>query len=39
MEKIGMKNEGILREHIIKENQYIDLVYYEILKKEFDYRY
>jgi ribosomal-protein-alanine N-acetyltransferase len=36
IEKIGMKNEGILREHVMKENQYIDLAYYRLLKKEFD---
>jgi [ribosomal protein S5]-alanine N-acetyltransferase len=34
--KIGMKKEGILREHVIKENDYIDLVYYGILKTEFN---
>ncbi|MFA9558258.1 GNAT family N-acetyltransferase [Evansella sp. AB-rgal1] len=34
IEKIGMKKEGILREHVKKENKYIDLVYYGILKKE-----
>jgi ribosomal-protein-alanine N-acetyltransferase len=31
MEKIGMKQEGILKEHIIKEGKYEDLVYYGIL--------
>ncbi|WP_064093368.1 GNAT family N-acetyltransferase [Rossellomorea aquimaris] len=35
IEKIGMKKEGVLREHVIKENEYIDLVYYGILKNEF----
>lgn len=35
MEKIGMKQEGILKEHIIKEGKYTDLVYYGILEKEF----
>lgn len=35
LSKIGMKKEGVLREHILKEDQYIDLVYYGILKKEF----
>jgi RimJ/RimL family protein N-acetyltransferase len=34
MEKIGMKHEGILKEHIIKEGKYEDLVYYGILEKE-----
>jgi RimJ/RimL family protein N-acetyltransferase len=35
LSKIGMKKEGVLREHILKEDRYIDLVYYGILKKEF----
>ena len=35
IEKIGMKKEGVLRDHIIKEDQYLDLVYYGILKNEF----
>jgi RimJ/RimL family protein N-acetyltransferase len=34
MEKIGMKQEGILKEHIFKEGKYEDLVYYGILEKE-----
>jgi ribosomal-protein-alanine N-acetyltransferase len=29
-----MKKEGILRGHVMKENEYIDLVYYGILKHE-----
>lgn len=33
MEKIGMKQEGIFQEHIIKEGKYEDLVYYGILEK------
>ncbi|MDV2685560.1 GNAT family N-acetyltransferase [Alkalihalophilus lindianensis] len=36
IEKICMKKEGILKEHVIKENKYIDLVYYGILKNEYD---
>jgi len=36
IEKIGMKKEGILKEHVVKENKYIDLVYYGVLKNEFD---
>lgn len=35
MEKVGMKQEGILREHIIKEGQYIDLIYYGVLRDEY----
>lgn len=34
IEKIGMKKEGILREHVIKENAYVDLICYGILKSE-----
>lgn len=34
MEKIGMKQEGIFKEHIVKEGKYVDLVYYGILEKE-----
>ncbi|AIQ48488.1 acetyltransferase [Paenibacillus sp. FSL R7-0273] len=32
MEKIGMSKEGILREHIRKENRYHDLVHYGIVR-------
>lgn len=34
MEKIGMKLEGIFKEHIVKEGKYVDLVYCGILEKE-----
>jgi ribosomal-protein-alanine N-acetyltransferase len=34
IEKIGMKKEGVLREQVMKDNEYIDLVYYGILKNE-----
>lgn len=34
IEKIGMRKEGVLRNHVMKENKYIDLVYYGILKHE-----
>ncbi|KAB2332953.1 GNAT family N-acetyltransferase [Bacillus mesophilum] len=34
LEKIGMKKEGILRQHVKKENEYIDLVCYGILSHE-----
>jgi len=33
MEKIGMKQEGILKDHIIKDRKYEDLVYYGIINK------
>lgn len=36
LEKIGMKNEGLLRKHVKKENEYIDLVLYGILASEAD---
>lgn len=35
MEKLGMKYEGILRQHVKKSGQYEDLVYYGLLKDEF----
>ncbi len=35
MEKIGMKSEGILRQHIIKWGEYKDLKNYAILKEEY----
>lgn len=34
IEKIGMKKEGILREHVKKNNEYIDLTHFGILKHE-----
>jgi RimJ/RimL family protein N-acetyltransferase len=34
LEKIGMKKEGILEDHIIKWNEYQDLVYFGLLKKD-----
>ncbi|WP_067726984.1 GNAT family N-acetyltransferase [Oceanobacillus damuensis] len=34
LHKIGMRKEGVLREHVMKENRYEDLVYYGILKNE-----
>lgn len=34
IEKIGMRKEGVLRSHVMKEKKYIDLVYYGILKHE-----
>ncbi|MUK87872.1 GNAT family N-acetyltransferase [Ornithinibacillus sp. L9] len=33
LQKIGMNQEGILKDHITKENQYEDLVYYGIIKQ------
>ena len=35
-EKLGFKNEGILREHIFKENDYMDIHLYSILKREWE---
>ncbi|MFD4819748.1 GNAT family N-acetyltransferase [Peribacillus butanolivorans] len=32
IQKIGMKKEGVLRDHVMKENQYEDLVYHGIIK-------
>lgn len=31
IEKLGMKKEGVLIDHVRKENQYVDLVYYGII--------
>lgn len=36
MRKIGMKKEGILREHVSKWDKYEDLVIYGILRKEWE---
>lgn len=35
MSKLGMKFEGILREHVQKWEEFHDVVYYGILKKDF----
>ncbi|MCM3240197.1 GNAT family N-acetyltransferase [Heyndrickxia oleronia] len=34
MQKLGMKKEGILIDHVKKENQYVDLVYYGIINSQ-----
>ncbi|UUI05623.1 GNAT family N-acetyltransferase [Oceanobacillus jeddahense] len=34
MEKIGMQQEGILKEHIKKNGEYLDLICFGILKQE-----
>lgn len=34
MEKIGMIQEGILKDHIVKDGQYEDLVYYGIIRPQ-----
>lgn len=34
MEKLGMKYEGTLRQHVLKNGEYDDLVYYGLLKDE-----
>mgnify|MGYP002847330154 FL=1 len=36
MEKIGMKKEEVLREHVIKWDKYEDVVSYGILRKEWE---
>ncbi|MED4015133.1 GNAT family N-acetyltransferase [Sutcliffiella cohnii] len=33
LQKIGMKEEGILIDHVKKENQFVDLVYYGIINR------
>ena len=35
MKKLGMKYEGLLRQHVRKLDQYEDLVYYGLLKDEY----
>ncbi len=35
MQKIGMKREGILRKHILKWGEYLDLEQYGMLKREY----
>lgn len=35
MEKLGMKYEGVLRQHVKKWGQYEDLVHYGLLKEEY----
>lgn len=35
MEKVGMKFEGVLREHEIKNEKYVDITLYAILKTEY----
>ncbi|MFD0713426.1 GNAT family N-acetyltransferase [Paenibacillus sp. GCM10027626] len=35
MEKIGMRHEGIFREHVYKDGQYEDLTYYSLLRSEY----
>jgi ribosomal-protein-alanine N-acetyltransferase len=34
MEKNGMKREGVLRQHVRKWDEYVDVVYYGILREE-----
>ncbi|MFL0584012.1 GNAT family N-acetyltransferase [Solibacillus silvestris] len=38
MEKIGMKYEGTLKKHVSRFGQFYDLVYYGLLKEEFENR-
>src|SRR5690554_6346506 len=36
MKKIGMKYEGVLRQHVKKWDEYEDLLYYGLLKEEYN---
>ncbi|MGJ9458339.1 GNAT family N-acetyltransferase [Oceanobacillus sp. CF4.6] len=36
MEKIGLKYEGTLKQHVARFGQFYDLAYYGLLKEEFD---
>jgi [ribosomal protein S5]-alanine N-acetyltransferase len=35
MEKIGLKHEGVLRQHLKKREEYVDLTYYGLIKEEY----
>ncbi|MCM3707007.1 MULTISPECIES: GNAT family N-acetyltransferase [Cytobacillus] len=35
MEKSGMKHEGVLRQHAVRDGRQIDLTYYAILREEY----
>lgn len=35
MEKLGMKKEGVMRSHVMKNGKYTDIVYYGILREEY----
>jgi RimJ/RimL family protein N-acetyltransferase len=35
MEKIGMREEGVLKQHVMKWGQSVDLVYYGLLRQEY----
>ncbi|MCM3338781.1 GNAT family N-acetyltransferase [Paenibacillus sp. MER TA 81-3] len=36
IEKLGMKQEGMFREHVLKWDRFEDLVYYDMLKSEYE---
>lgn len=36
MKKLGMKHEGVLRQHVKKWGEYEDLVHYGLIKDEFN---
>lgn len=36
MEKLGMKREGLLREHLLEDGEFRDQLYYGILRSEWD---
>lgn len=36
LEKLGMRHEGVFRNHVLKWNQYEDLTYYGILRSDYD---
>ena len=36
MQKIGMRYEGLLRSHVMKQGEYLDLVTYGLLRSEYD---
>lgn len=38
MEKIGMKQEGLLKDHVLKDGKYEDLFYYGIINPQEDFK-
>lgn len=36
MEKVGMKHEGTWRQHAMRDGRFVDLVYYGVLREEYE---
>ncbi|MCZ2260910.1 GNAT family N-acetyltransferase [Sporosarcina sp. G11-34] len=39
MEKVGLKYEGTLKQHVVRFGEYCDLAYYGLLRREFEKKY